>query len=58
MRGYLVTITTLEPYPVTRELTYKCSGPHIAASRAVQFARKNSAHVRRITHYSISIKPL
>ena len=58
MRGYLVTVTTYEPYPRTHELTFKCSGPNVAASRAIQFAREQSPHVRRISNYTIKIQPL
>jgi hypothetical protein len=58
MRGYLVTVTTYEPYPRIVELTFKVSGAHVAASRAIAYARKQSPHVRRITAYSVKIQPL
>lgn len=58
MRPYLVSVTTYEPYPRQFEGTYRASGPHIAASRAIVHARKQSPHVRRITNYTIKIQPL
>jgi hypothetical protein len=58
MRGYLVTVTTYEPYPRVVELVFKVSSPAVAARKAVEEARKQSPHVRRITAYSVKIQPL
>ena len=58
MRPYLVTVTTYEPFPREYAGTYRTSGAHIAASRAILDARKQSAHVRRITNYTLKIQPL
>lgn len=58
MRGYLVTVTTYEPYPRSVELVYKVSAPGVAARKAIEEARKSSPHVRRITAYTIKIQPL
>ncbi len=58
MRSYLVTVTTYEPYPREYSGTYTASGAHTAAARGIVDARKKSAHVRRITNYSLKIQPL